>query len=82
LTLFLTILPKRFFSMDFGDILQIFDDFDDCLTPIALSSWQGSGLSLLSRERAIVNLLGCGWGIVNDDFQSSKLLLTGELLDV
>ncbi|MEG3932849.1 hypothetical protein QT990_16600 [Microcoleus sp. T3_B1] len=44
----MTILPKRFFSMDFGDILQIFDDFDDCLTPIALSSWQGSGLSLLS----------------------------------
>jgi hypothetical protein len=82
LTLFLTILPKRFFGMDFGDLLQIFDDFDDCLTPATLSSWQGSGLSLLLRERAIVNLLGCGWGIVNDDRKSSKLLLTGELLDV
>jgi hypothetical protein len=51
----------------------------DARHPIKLA---GKRIVLVVAERAIVNLLGCGWGIVNDDFQSSKLLLTGELLDV
>jgi hypothetical protein len=39
LTLFLTILPKRFFSMDLGEVLQVIDDYADCLPsrPIKLA---------------------------------------------